>query len=227
MMDSVVSEGKGDQSAKRKVLIQAVIALLVFCGLSLLSRFVAPVYLFVVGSGLFLPLVWGVFTKDWGTMGFTRRNLGKAVLWGLAAGLLCYLYTVLTAAKTPPPPMLGLQLAIGIPIALLVISPFQEFFFRGWLQPRFERAFGKWTGLSVTALCFALWHYFPAFETSPTGAAIRLTSVYGFLTLLGLGLVWGYVFQRTGNIIAPWVAHTLAIVGLITTGAMVLVQYTP
>jgi membrane protease YdiL (CAAX protease family) len=227
MKDSVVSEEEGNRNAKRQALIQAVIALLVFCGLSLLSRFAAPVYLLVVGSGLFFPLIWGVCTKDWGTMGFTRRNLGRAVLWGLASGLLCGLYNVLTASKVPPPPMLGLQLVIGIPIVLLVISPFQEFFFRAWLQPRFERTFGKWTGLFVTALCFALWHYFPAFETSPTGAAIRLTSVYGFLTLLGLGLVWGYVFQRTRNIIAPWVAHTLAIIGLIATGAMVLVQYTP
>jgi membrane protease YdiL (CAAX protease family) len=227
MKDSVVLEEKGNQNTKQKAFIQAIIALLVFCSLSFLSRFAAPVYLLVMGSGLFFPLIWGTFTKEWGTMGFTRRNLGRAMLWGLAAGLLSYLYNVLTASKVPSPPMLGLQLVIGIPIAFLVISPFQEFFFRGWLQPRFECAFGKLIGLSVTALCFALWHYLPAFETSPTGVAIRLTSVYGFLTLLGLGLVWGYVFQRTRNIIAPWIAHTLAIIGLITTGAMALVQYTP
>jgi membrane protease YdiL (CAAX protease family) len=227
MGNTLIPNGISSQSAKRRALIEAGIALLAFYGLSLLSRFAAAIYLLVVASGLFFPLIWGVFSKDWKTMGFTRRNLGRAVLWGLAAGLLCCLYNVLTATKVPPPAMLGLQLVIGIPIALLVISPFQEFFFRGWLQPRFEHAFGKWIGLSVTALCFALWHYFPAFETSPTGAAIRLTSVYGFLTLLGLGLVWGYVFQRTRNIIAPWVAHTLAIIGLIMTGAMVLVQYTP
>jgi membrane protease YdiL (CAAX protease family) len=218
---------KSVRDVKRKALTEAVIALLAFYGLSLLSRFAAPVYMLVVASGLFFPLLWGAFTKQWGWMGFTRRNLGRAVLWGLAAGLLCFLYTVGTASKVPPPPMLGLQLAIGIPIALLVMSPFQEFFFRGWLQPRFESAFGTWTGLSATALCFALWHYFPAFESSPTGAAIRLTSVYGFLTLLGLGLVWGYVFQRTRNIVAPWIAHTLAIIGLIATGAMALVQYNP
>ena len=36
----------------------------------------------------------------------------------------------------------------------------------------------------------------------------------------------GYVFQHTRNIIAPWIAHTLAIAALLATGAMVLVQYT-
>jgi len=28
---------------------------------------------------------------------------------------------------------LGLELAVGVPLWLLVASPFQEFFFRGWL----------------------------------------------------------------------------------------------
>ena len=219
---------QSDLVAKRKALVEAAIALVAFYILSLLSRLATPVFLLVVAGGLCFPLVWARLAKDWPAMGFTRRNLGRAVLWGLAAGLLCCAYSVFTTRNAQgPPPLLGLQLAVGIPIAFVIMSPFQEFFFRGWLQPRFEKAFGKWIGLLVTALCFALWHYCPPFEISQSGAAIRLTSVYGFLALVGLGLVWGYVFQRTRNIIAPWIAHTLAIIGLIATGAMVFVQYTP
>ena len=228
MDNTKVPNRRSSQKGKRKILLEAVVALLAFYTLSLLSRLSASVYLLVIGSGLFFPLIWAKRTGDWEVIGFTRRNTGKALLWGMVTGLLCFSYTVLlTRDAQAPPPMLGLQLAIGIPLAFLVTSPFQEFFFRGWLQPRFEIIIGKWPGLIATALCFAIWHYLPPFELSPSGTAIKLATVYGFLSLLGLGLVWGYIFQRIKNIIAPWLAHTLAIAGLIVTGAMTLVQYNP
>jgi hypothetical protein len=131
MENSLVPEGQSASDARRKALTGAIIALSVFCGLSLLSRLEPTVYLFVVGGGLVFPLIWGVFARDFGTMGFTRRNLGRAGLWGLSAGLLCCLYNVLTASEVPPPPMLGLQLVVGIPIALLVITPYPGVLFQG------------------------------------------------------------------------------------------------
>ena len=139
----LVPKGKSNQNAKRKALIEAVIALLAFYGLSLLSRLAAPVFLLVVGSGLCFPLIWGVFTKDWKTMGFTRRNTGQALIWGVGSGALLMVVIWFTTEHKLAP-FFALQLIVGIPIWLLIMSPFQEFFFRGWLQPRFEKSLGLW-----------------------------------------------------------------------------------
>lgn len=212
----------------RRHLAEAVIAYLAFCGLSILSRYVMPAFLLVVVSGIAFPLAWAKLTRDWTAIGFTRRKLGQALLWGLGAGLAGMLYVFLGARgdALPTPPMLGLQLAFGIPTAMLIVSPFQEFFFRGWLQPRLEAALGKWAGLLVTSLSFALWHLFPPFEGSAT-STISVTSPGGILTTIGMGLAFGYIFQRTRNIVAPWLAHALMIVATISVGAMTLIQLNP
>lgn len=208
-------------------LIEAVIAYVAFCGLSVLSRFVPLVFPLVVVSGIAFPLVWAKLTRDLAAIGFTRRNLRQALLWGVGAGLVFTLYIYISLPEEPSfTPMLVLQLAVGIPLWLLIMSPFQEFFFRGWIQPRFQDAMGQWIGLVVTSFCFALWHLFPPFEGTPT-STIPVSSVSGFLSTLALGLLMGYIFQRTDNIVAPWLAHALAGISVVFFGMMSFIQYTP
>jgi len=220
----------GDQTNPKKEthrhLIEAVIAYAVFCGLSFLSRFVLPVFLLVVIGGLAFPLLWAKITRSWASIGFTRRNLGQALLWGLGTGLAIMLYIFVTPREERTlPSMLELQLAVGIPMWFLVVSPFQEFFFRGWLQPIFQEATGKWAGLILTSICFTLWHLFPPFDLpNPTGT-LPMTSLDGILSTFGLGIIWGYILQRTDNIVAPWLSHALAGIALVLIGIMSFVQY--
>ncbi len=210
-----------------KHLIEAVIAYAAFSSLSVLSRFALPVFLLVVVGGFAFPLIWAKLTRNWVSIGFTRRNLGRALLWGLGTGLAVMLYIFVTPGEERTlPPMLGVQLAVGIPMWFIIVSPFQEFFFRGWLQPRFQEAIGKWAGLVVTSICFTLWHFFPPFEGTAT-STLPITSLTGILTTFGLGMIWGYVLQRTENIVAPWVSHALAGIALVLTGTMSFIQYTP
>lgn len=209
------------QNAKRKALAEAVIAFLAFCGLSLVSRLVALLFLLVVGAGLFFPLIWGMFTKDWRTMGFTRRNIGPGLIWGAGSGVLLVVIIWFTTEHKLAP-FFGLQLLVGIPIWLLIMSPFQEFFFRGWLQPRFEKSLGPWPGLVVTSTGFAVWHLCPPFEQAQI---VPIMSLYGIVFTTVMGLVFGYAFQRTRNIVAPWLAHVLAGLTLVLSGAMTFVQY--
>lgn len=212
---------KSEHNARRKALTEAVIAFLGFCGLSLLSRLYAPLLLLVVASGLGFPLLWGVLTRDWKTMGFTRRNAGQALIWGAGSGaLLMVIIWFTTEHKLAP--FFGLQLVVGIPLWLLIMSPFQEFFFRGWLQPRFEKALGIWPGLLVTAVGFAVWHLCPPFEEAQI---VPIASAFGLAFTTAMGLVFGYIFRRTGNIVAPWLAHVLAGLTLVLSGAMTFVQY--
>jgi membrane protease YdiL (CAAX protease family) len=208
-------------------LIEAVVAYVVFCLLSIGSRYLPPLFLLVVVGGIALPLLWARLTHDWAAIGFTRRNLGPALLWGVAIGALGAASIFLGARLNPFPeaPLPGLQLAIGIPIWLLFLSPFQELFFRGWLQPRFDDAAGRWGGLIVTTVCFVVWHFISPFQGTP-GALLDIASISSILTMVGMGLAFGYSFQRTGNIVAPWLAHAMMGVALVSVGGMTFIQYT-
>jgi membrane protease YdiL (CAAX protease family) len=208
-------------------LAEAVFAYVAFIGISAASRLFMPLFVLVMAFGLAFPLLWAKFTRNWASIGFTAKNSGQAFLWGSGAGLLSIAYTVVVFGHDySPPPLLGIQIAVGIPIWLLIMSPFQEFFFRGWLQPRFQEALGKWGGLLVTSAAFTLWHFAPPLEGTAT-SSVPVTSIGGFVSCFGLGLLFGYVYQRTGSIIAPWLAHALAGIALIIIGLMSFVQYVP
>jgi membrane protease YdiL (CAAX protease family) len=198
-------------------LAQAIIAYVVFCGLSLLSQIVYPAFGLVVLMGLALPLAWGKYTGNWAEMGFTRHNLWPALWWGVAAGILTGIIGVAVLPQRSVPPMPGLQFAIGIPLWALIISPFQEFFFRGWLQPRFENTLGMWWGLLAATVGFTLWHYFAPFVGR---TPVPLDTPIGVLSTFAAGLVYGFAFQRTRNIITPWLAHVLTGIAFIAVGAM-------
>jgi len=200
-----------------KQLAHAIVAYAAFCGLSLLSQVTYPVFGLVALMGLALPIAWGKYTGNWAEMGFTKHRLRSALRWGVAAGILTGIMGVAVVPQRSLAPALGLQLAIGIPVWALIASPFQEFFFRGWLQPRFENVMGMRWGLLVGTACFTLWHYFAPFVGRTT---VPLDTPFGALTAFGAGLVYGIAFQRTRSILAPWLAHVLSGIAFIIVGAM-------
>jgi membrane protease YdiL (CAAX protease family) len=170
----------------------------------------------MVLSGIALPLAWGRMTGNWEFMGFTRRNMGSAIGWGLAAGIATSLIGFVTLQERSLPPDLGLELAVGIPLWLLLASPFQEFFFRGWLQPCCEDRLGKGIGLLAATAALAVWHYcWPLAGQS----SFPLYTLYGFVATFAAGLIYGYSFQRTGSIVAPWLAHAFAGIMFVFIGA--------
>ena len=196
-----------------------------FCALGLVSRAVPVAFLAFVAFGLAFPLWWG--RRDPAALGFTRRRLGQALAWGAVAGIGWALYTYAAfRAGSSLPPFWPLQVVIGLPVWLLILSPFQEFFFRGWFQPRLQLALGHWPGLVVTAVAFTAWHAFPPLEGTPT-ATLPLSSLLGIVSTVGLGLLLGYVYQRTETIAAPWLAHALGGIGLVLIGQMVFLRYVP
>jgi membrane protease YdiL (CAAX protease family) len=207
----------------RRQLLEAAVAYAVFGGVSLLGRWLPLAFRLMAVIGLAIPLVWGALTRRWAEMGFTRRNWRPALLWGLGAGVATSLLGFVMVGAPPLASNLGLQLAIGIPMSLLLASPFQEFFFRGWLQPRFEGALGRWGGLLITNVLFTLWHYLAPMAGS-SASSFPLNTLLGFAATFVAGLIYGYVFQRTRNILAPWLAHALALVTFIAVGAMVLIE---
>ena len=217
-----------DVRSARRGLAEAAVVMVAYFAISLWSRYDPILFLAVVGLGLLLPLGWAWIARDWRRQGFARAKLGPSLGLGAVIGLLTIVYLLLTHRDPAafPPPMLGVQLAAGVPIWLLILSPFQEFLFRGWLQPRLTEALGYRPGLALTAVLFAVWHYLPPFQGTTT-SSLDLSSVGAVLTMLWMGLAFCWAFRRTENIAAPWLAHALMGVGTILVGRMTLVTVMP
>lgn len=161
-------------------------------------------------------------------MGITHQRAGTALAWGAGAGLVG-IVTITTGAHFDPfpkPPFMGLQFALGVPVAAQLLSPFQELFFRGWLQPRLESSLGRWAGLITASVAFAVWYLLPPFEGT-SASTLEVASAESILTATAMGLLFGYIFRRTGSILAPWMAHLLWIIALIGVGGLTVVQLTP
>jgi membrane protease YdiL (CAAX protease family) len=54
-------------------------------------------------------------------------------------------------------------------------------------------------------------------------SSVRLGTVEGLAARFGAGLIYGYSFQRTRSILAPWLAHALSGVAFLIMGAGSLV----
>lgn len=204
-----------------KQLNYALIAFVIFCALSWAAQSIPPLFSLVTMLGLAFPLIWGKFTGEWAPMGFTKDNLKPALAWGLLGGILTGLIGIAVIPQRTLPDQLALQLLIGVPVWALVASPFQEFFFRGWLQPRFVNRLGEVGGLLAANTAFTLWHYAAPFVGR---TLVPLDTVIGALSTFAAGLVYTLVFHRTRSIIAPWLAHVVAGVMFILIGAMDFTQ---
>ncbi len=196
---------------------QISIVYFIFCAVSWLSRFFYPLFGLIVLGGIVFPLIWGRFTGNWGKLGFSKDKLGPAVLWGIGAGAVTSFLGLLVLGYHNPPSNLLQQLLIGIPFWLLVISPFQEFFFRGWFQRSLSISLGNWRGLIIASAGFTFWHYVsPIVDLSP----YPLESAAGISSTFLAGLAYGYVFSRSNNILSPWLGHAISGIVFIVIGAM-------
>jgi uncharacterized protein len=95
----------------------------------------------------------------------------------------------------------GWQMArefVPLVVMALAVGLFEAVFFRGWLQLRFEEAFGIVPGLILAALLYSLYHL----GYGMTGREM--------LFLFGLGLTFGAVFRLTKNIFILWPFYTPA-----------------
>lgn len=213
----------------KRDLIESMVVLCIFFIISYLSRFVVPLFALVVLLGIVFPLIWAKVKKDWTSIGFTKKSTGRAFIWGLGSSIIIFLYLLFDGFKSMPTftDMLGLKLAVNVPAWIIIVAPFQEFFFRGWLQTKLQKSIGKWLGFIAASIVFTLWHYIPPFEGSAT-SNISIYSVAGFFTILVLGFIWGFVYLiSNNNIIAPWISHTMAGIVSVIIGKWSILQINP
>ena len=88
-----------------------------------------------------------------------------------------------------------------IPVTLLFVGPFEELVFRGAVQGTLRRAFRPMVAVGIASGLFGLVHL-----VALTGGGSQLTYV---AVAAVLGLILGYAYEKTANLVVPAVVHGL------------------
>ena len=83
--------------------------------------------------------------------------------------------------------------------SLLVVGPAEELLFRGVVQGRLRETWGVWPAILVATVLFGLSH------ASVSGGLAGVVAY--MLTATLLGVLLGYLYERTENIVVPAVIH--------------------
>jgi len=132
-------------------------------------------------------------------IGFTLNNWPKAIIWGVSISLVIIILDLWFFHDKPLAVFNNWTFGI-IYWAFLAFS--QEVFFRGYLQKNLEKIFGNFLGLIFASCLFSFWHITVRFYP---GWMIGSSLLKVFL----VGLLWGLSFQKTRNLLAPWLSHLL------------------
>lgn len=162
----------------------------------------------------FLVAVTGylAITDQWELVGVSRPTprdaglvvAGGAVLFAFQYGALFVLGEVgLTTgqnqAVVPDGDPVTYYLVM-VAVSLLVVGPVEEALFRGVVQGGLRRAFDAVPSILLASLAFGLIHL-----PSVSGTAGQQWAYVAVVVVLGA--VLGYLYERTGNVIVPGLAH--------------------
>jgi len=175
-------------------------------------RVVAAVLQFVgfgVGVGGYLAI-----TRDWELVQLrvpTVRTVGL-----IAVGVVALVLAQLAIARLLT--VIGVQVAQNqvvvtgqqdpryflymIPVAILLVGPFEELVFRGGVQGILRRTWGPAVAIVVASVLFGLVHWIAL--TGGGGSRVPYVTVAATL-----GLVLGYLYERSRNLVVPAVVHGL------------------
>ena len=156
------------------------------------ANFISFGPLALAGLGVAVPVFYTVLVRrrPLAELGLTAQQLLPALALGLLLGWDTYRNTLATLNVNwghAIVPLVVMSVAVGL---------FEAIFFRGWLQLRFEAAFGLVPGLILGALAYSLYH---------VGYGM---SGEEMLFLFGLGLTFGAFFRLTKNIFVLWPFYT-------------------
>lgn len=175
-----------------------------------------------INEAIFLGITL-LFAQKFSRLGFKRLSMRTAALVSIGAILLIFVASSIGAIETaifgPDPlteelaqaiaPRDFIQLILLIALNLVLVGPVEELAFRGYVQQGFENSLGKPAGLLIASILFGLAH--------------SLNSPYSVAPVFAVGLVLGYVWQRTGgNTTATALMH-----GVYNTVEFILIYFVP
>lgn len=159
--------------------------------------FIAPVGLFIAAAGDRELLSGGLPTRR-------QSALIAGTVVALYVGQIVLIWTFSLVDVSPsqnpaidPTSYAPMYFLVMIPVSLLVVGPAEELLVRGALQGLLKRAWGPWPGILGASALFGSLHIIG--EGSGALAYVALT----FL----LGIVLGYVYEYTGNLVVPALGH--------------------
>lgn len=138
---------------------------------------------------LILPLV---LLRWYG--GKPTANWPATVRWEPVIPVVAWLmfsYVGPLAPEGRRPDLPALELAVAVLVGFLVNSVLEEYFYRRWLQTRWEQLLGPWPAILIASIVWAVWH-----------VSIQGTGTFGVdlaATLVNqgvLGLYLGYLWSR-------------------------------
>lgn len=193
------------------------VALVVLVPLLVVGGGVSP--LLLVGVSVFGVQVVGfvgvslLYTRRTGRRALrVRRPTGRDAVWvagGVVAALLVAAAAGVVMTELGLEPTSGLSelgeldtriFLVLIPLSVLVIAPTEELLFRGVVQERLRESFGPVAGVVAASLCFGSIHFLNF--GGPLAARLAPT-----LAIVLVSLLFGYAYERTGNLLVPVVMH--------------------
>jgi CAAX protease family protein len=184
-----------------------------------------------LGFALVVAWVWtsGRRLKD---IGLQSSKLGWCLLIGTlptaAAFAVGYSIELLVAAQQGTEPTFqwgaidpkmgvtgGTLFALWLVSANFVNSFMEEGLFRGAMGRLAKIRLNFWQTNWFQAFMFGIWHlpwvlkYYRLGEIK-TGGEIATSIVFNSVPQLIIGIVYGYMYLKTGSLWAPWIAHTLS-----------------
>lgn len=164
-----------------------------------------------VGQLAFLAVGWAYVRRAGGVTirRPTRRDLvfaGGGLVTALA--LVLIISAAVTAVGVAPagsvfddPIAQDPTVALGLAaLSIVLVAPAEELLFRGAIQGRLRRSFGPIGAITGASLIFGSIH-FANFTGSLVGAMVGA----GIVTVGGA--VFGTIYERTGNLLVPIIAH--------------------
>ncbi len=174
------------------------------------QAFSVLIYYILVALGVILAIYWSVETYlplPEGTLPISLR--GKWLWWGIGGYCVALPLVILVSfinqkiwqGQGGSNPILPIALEEKDPVALgiffataAIAAPlFEEFFFRGFLLASLSRYLPMGGAIALSGVVFAVVHL----------------SVSEILPLTVLGMVLGFVYTRSRNLLAPMVLHSL------------------
>lgn len=198
------------------IALTQLLSALVFDGLGIPVTPVSIILVLLVGlQGLAFPAVALGYARYRGlSLSFFRARLPgrRDLLWALGGYVLAFLLVivianVLAAVQAPTAERADQELLqrpsvllVMIPLSFLLIGPGEELLFRGVIQGTLRRVFSAPAAIVLASATFA-----PAHIISLQGGIGALA--VSISVLFVPGLVFGYVYERTGNLVVPALSH--------------------
>lgn len=160
-------------------------------------------------------------------IGFHSRRLGQCLLIGVTvtAIAIAVAYVAEFVGQLQNQPVVhfeaidpkagvrgGFYFILWMILGNVINSFMEEGLFRGVMTRLFRVRFSFWWANVFQAFLFALWHLPWVLKWYQTGqieahGGLVMATISQFLPMFLMGLVWGYLYLKTGSLWVSWVAH--------------------